>query len=279
MLKGEFTMKIDLHTHSYYSDGLYSPKELIELAKKQQVGCFALTDHDSVFGCDEIQKLAKGSSITVLNGMELSTEYKNKSVHIVCLFPHNEVPKQLVDFSYQKKEERKNRAIQMMNNIHEIYGLKIDIPLLLKESKVITRANMAYQLAKLNDMTLKEVEPFVDKDSKAYIPSTKLDLKEGLKFVKACGCLTILAHPCLLPSQIVEEIASFDIDGIEVYYPKNKVGDEAFFLELAKKHQLLISAGSDFHGDAGTKHAMLGTKTINEQQAKPIFERLGLRCL
>lgn len=272
-------MKIDLHTHSYYSDGLFSPKELIDIAIKQQVDCFALTDHDSVFGCEEIQKYAKKKNIFVLNGMELSTEYKGKSVHIVCLFQKNEVPKELIEFSYQKQEERKNRAIQMMQAIHDIYGLKIDIPKLIEESKVITRANMAYQLAKLNQMTLKEVEPFVDKDSKAYIPSTKLSLEDGLQFVKACGCLTILAHPCLLPAQIVEEIVSLKIDGIEAYYPKNKPGDEEYFLSLAQQHRLFISAGSDFHGDAGTKHAMLGTKTIDEKYFKPIVERLGIKWL
>lgn len=269
-------MKIDLHNHSVYSDGLFTPKELIDIAIKEQVDVFALTDHDSVFGCDELQELSKNSSVKVISGMELSTEYKNCSVHIVCLFPKNQVPQELLEFSKRKKEERKKRAIQMMQNVERIYGLKVDIPALIAENEVITRANMLYQIAKLNHLTQKEAEPYVDKTSKAYIPSTKLQTKDGVKFVKDLGCLTILAHPCLLPRNLVEEIVQFGVDGIEVNYPKNKDDDEVYFRKLAEKYHLFASAGSDFHGDSGTKHAMMGTSTLSEQEFLPIQERLCL---
>ena len=85
-------MKIDLHNHTTYSDGLFTPEELINIAIQQGVGCFAITDHDSVFGCDEIQEAAKKYDIHVISGMELSTYYKGEPVHIVCLFKNNIVP-------------------------------------------------------------------------------------------------------------------------------------------------------------------------------------------
>lgn len=270
-------MKIDLHNHTTYSDGVFSPKELVDIAKKQKVDCFALTDHDSVFGCAEIQPYAEKSQIKVLNGMELSTNYKGHSVHIVCLFPHNKVPEELIQFSLNKKEERKIRAIQMMKKIKEIYHLKMDLDELIRENEVITRANMGYHLAQYNGLTQKEAEPYIDQKSKAYIPSTKLSVEEGLKMVKNLGCLTILAHPCLLPREIVEEILPFGFDGIEVRYPKNQPGDEEYFQFLANQNHLLISAGSDFHGDQGTKHAMIGTSTLTEIEFRPILERLGMK--
>ncbi|MDE6656328.1 MAG: PHP domain-containing protein [Anaeroplasmataceae bacterium] len=270
-------MKIDLHNHTTYSDGLYTPKELVEIAKREGVDCFALTDHDSVFGCDEIQSYAKEAGLHVLSGMELSTDYKGHSVHIVCLFKNNIVPQELMNFSFQKKEERKDRAIKMMEKIKEIYQVKIDLKALLEENEVITRANMCYNIAKCNQISEREAEIYVDKNSKAYISSTKLSVEEGLKMVKRAGCFTILAHPCLLPKSIVEEIVSFGFDGIEVRYPKNQEGDEAYFKELASKYNLLISAGSDFHGDHGTKHAMIGTSTLTQEEFLPIQERLGLK--
>ena len=270
-------MKIDLHNHTSYSDGLYTPKELLEIAKRENVDCFALTDHDSVFGCEEIQVYAKNFNIHVLSGMELSTEYKGHSVHIVCLFQKNTVPQELIDFSHSKKEERKERAIKMMEKIKEIYKVKIDMKALLEENEVITRANMCYNIAKCNNISEREAEVYVDHKSKAYIPSTKLSVQEGLAMVKKAGCLTILAHPCLLPKNIVEEIISMGFDGIEIRYPKNQEGDEEYFRELALKYNLLISAGSDFHGDHGTKHAMIGTSTLNEEEFRPIKERLGIQ--
>ena len=270
-------MKIDLHNHTTYSDGLYTPKELVEIAKREGVDCFALTDHDSVFGCDEIQSYAKEAGLHVLSGMELSTDYKGHSVHIVCLFKNNIVPQELMNFSFQKKEERKDRAIKMMEKIKEIYQVKIDLKALLEENEVITRANMCYNIAKCNQISEREAEIYVDKNSKAYISSTKLTVEEGLKMVKRVGCFTILAHPCLLPKSIVEEIVFLGFDGIEVRYPKNQEGDEAYFKELASKYNLLISAGSDFHGDHGTKHAMIGTSTLTQEEFLPIQERLGLK--
>ncbi|MCM1130512.1 MAG: PHP domain-containing protein [Roseburia sp.] len=269
-------MKIDLHNHTSYSDGLYTPKELLEIAKREHVDCFALTDHDSVFGCEEIQSYAKECNIHVLSGMELSTEYKGHSVHIVCLFKNNIVPQELIDFSNSKKEERKERAIKMMEKIKEIYQVKIDMRALLEENEVITRANMCYNIAKCNNISEREAEIYVDHKSKAYIPSTKLSVQEGLAMVKKAGCLTILAHPCLLPKAIVEEIISMGFDGIEIRYPKNQEGDEEYFRRLALKYNLLISAGSDFHGDHGTKHAMIGASTLNEEEFRPIQERLEI---
>lgn len=268
-------MKIDLHNHSTYSDGLYTPKELIEIAKREKVDCFAITDHDSVFGCEEILKHVEGTGIQVICGMELSTEYKGFSVHIVCLFPKNSIPKEMLDFSFKKKKERELRAIQMMERIRDIYHLKIDLESLLKDNEIITRANMGYNIAKCNHISEKEAEVYIDNKSKAYIPSTKLTVEEGLDFVKKSDCVTILAHPCLLPRNIVEEIIQLGIDGIEVRYPKNKEFDEEYFTSLAKKYNLLISAGSDFHGDHGTKHAMMGTTTLNEKEFAPLRERLG----
>ena len=269
-------MKVDLHNHTNYSDGYYSPKEVVAAAIKNGVDCFAITDHDSVFGCDEIQEAAKDTKVKVINGMELSTEYKGKSVHLVCLFKNNIIPQKLVEFSYKMLEQRKERAIKMMSLVEKYYGLKIDIDLLISESKILTRGNMAVHLAKMNNLPLEEAHKYVSFSSKAYIPSTKLPTKEGLDFVKECGCLVILAHPCLLPKEYVEEICTFGLDGIEVKYPKNKVGDEEYFRALAQKYHLFVSAGSDFHGDT-LKHAMIGTCTLDAQEFAIIKERLNLQ--
>lgn len=270
-------MKIDLHNHTTYSDGLYTPEELLVIAKKQNIDILAITDHDSVFGCEEIQKLSIKYNIRVINGLELSTEYKKESVHIVCLFKNNEVPESFVTFSNNKKEERVTRAIKMMEAIKNIYGLKVDIKSLIEENEIVTRANMCYNIAKCNNISQKEAEPYVDKNSKAYIPSTNLSTEEGLRLAHEAGCITILAHPCLLPREYVEEIIKMGVDGLEVRYPKNKADDEEYFKSLTEKYNILASAGSDFHGDFGSKHAIIGTSTLSYLEFIPIMERLGLQ--
>ena len=124
-------------------------------------------------------------------------------------------------------------------------------------------------------MTYEQASFYVSNKSDAYIPSTKLDTRDGIKFAKRCGCVTILAHPCLLPKEIVNEIVTFGVEGIEVKYPSNQEGDEKYFRDLAKKHNLFISAGSDCHGDS--THAPIGTSTLDLEEFMPLAERIGFK--
>ena len=90
-------MKIDLHNHTIHSDGVLTEKELIERAIKNKVDIFALTDHDSVFGCLNIEMIAKDYNIKVIKGMELSTYYKGENIHIICLFKNNWLDRKLLN--------------------------------------------------------------------------------------------------------------------------------------------------------------------------------------
>lgn len=268
-------MKIDLHNHTNFSDGVYTPLELVKRAKQNNVDCFAITDHDSMFGCDETYEIGKKYNIDVIKGLELSTEHNDESIHIVCLFKHNIVPKELLDYSNFMVSSRKERAIKMMTRIHDIYGINVDLDSLLKSSKVITRGNMLRNIALANNMTFDEARFYISHESKAYIPSTKISVPDGLKLARKANCVVILAHPCLIKHTDVEEILKFGFDGIEAKYPKNKENDYDRFLKLAKKYNLLISAGSDCHGDES--HADIGTSTLNEDEFLPIKKALLLK--
>ena len=266
-------MKIDLHNHTNYSDGILTPLELLQHAKENNVEIMALTDHDSVFGCEEIYELSNKLGVKVIKGMELSTYYDNHPVHIVCLFKNNIIPEDMIKFSKEKDESRRNRAIKMMKKIRDIYGMKVDIDALLKESRIITRANMLRNVARCNNISNKEAAVYINNDSKAYIPSSKVSVEEGLAIAKKAGCFTILAHPCLSPDYVIDAIIGLGFDGIEVRYPSEK-NDEERFIKLAKEYNLMISAGSDCHGD--DTHAPIGTSTLNYEEFLPIANALNL---
>lgn len=268
-------MKIDLHNHTIHSDGVLTEEELVKRAVKNNVSIFALTDHDSVFGCENIEEIAKNYNVRVIKGLELSTIYKGESIHIVCLFKDNIVPKAMIDFSNEIKEKRLNRAILMLNNIHEIYGLKIDENELLADSEVLTRANILRHIAKLNNLTFDEANIYVIPSSKAYVPSTKMSVEEGLKLIHDANAIAILAHPCLIKNpDYVEEIIQLGFDGIEVRYPKYE-HLEPVFRKLAKKYNLLCSAGSDCHGDK--THEDIGTCTLDLDEFLPIADKLNFK--
>ena len=268
-------MKIDLHNHTIHSDGILTEEELIKRAVNNKVDIFALTDHDSVFGCDNIEKIAKNYNVRVIKGLELSTIYKGESIHIVCLFKDNIIPEKMIEFSNEYKNKRLKRAIDMLKKIHEIYGLKIDEKDLLADSEVLTRANIMRHIAKLNNLTFDEAKKYISPSSKAYIPSTKMTVEEGLKFIHDSNAIAILAHPCLIKNpDYVEELVKLGFDGIEVRYPKY-IHLEPHFRALANKYNLLCSAGSDCHGDE--THADIGTATIDESDFIPLANKLNFK--
>ena len=271
-------MKIDLHNHTFYSDGKYSPEELVLRAKRNGVDVFALTDHDSVFGCDEIEKIGEKYGIKVIKGMELSTYHKGESIHIVALFKNNIVPNELMEFSKKHLEARQIRAVKMMENIKNIYGLNMDIDELIKTSKVITRANMLRHIMKYNNMTRTEAIPYISKESKAFIPSTKMSVEDGLKLLRNSDTVVILAHPCLYTESFLDEILPLGFDGIEVKYPSPK-NDEAKMRKYQEKYNLLVSAGSDCHGEGEGvvgDHGDIGTSTLTLEEFLPIKKLLNL---
>ncbi|MGM9969028.1 MAG: PHP domain-containing protein [Anaeroplasma sp.] len=267
-------MKIDLHNHTIHSDGVLTTLELLNRATENKVDVLAITDHDSVYACKEYEDIIIKADVKIIKGMELSTVYNGESVHIVCLFKNNIIPKEMLDFSALMSEKRRIRAKNMLQNISSIYSLKTDFELLEKNSQVITRANMLRHIASLNNISYKEAKFYISNESKAYIPSTTLTVEEGLKFAKSLGCIAIFAHPCLIKNRAdVEKILAYGFDGIEVRYPSEK-NDESYFTALAKKYNLLISAGSDCHGDH--THADIGTCTLNYEEFMPILDRLGV---
>lgn len=269
-------MRIDLHNHTNHSDGVLTPKELLDRAIKNNVDIFALTDHDSVFGCDEIYELAKDTNVKVIKGMELSTTYKGESVHIICLFKGNVVPDIIRDFSVDMLNKRKERAIKMIEKIRDIYNVNVDVKELLEDGEIITRANMYRHILKHNNISESDASFMVSTESKGYIQSTKLSVEDGLTLAKSGGCITIFAHPCLVKEAYIEEILAYGFDGIEARYPSKK-NDELKYRELAKKYNLFISAGSDCHGDK--THADIGTCTLDEYEFEIIKNKLQIKEL
>ena len=267
-------MKIDLHNHSRYSDGINTVKELVDLAKEKGLDCFALTDHDSVFGVEEAYEYGKTQNLLVLKGVELSTYHKGQTVHIVALFKNNIMPKEMFDFSKSIIDGRINRAKKMMENIERIFGVNIDYDTLFNGATIVTRGNMFRCILSSNPGIDPEKASFMVSDnSPAYIPAGKTSTVDGLAFLKKLNAITILAHPTLIKNYR-EEIMGLGFDGIEARYPDNLEGEEEYFINYAKEHGMFISAGSDYHGDI--KHAMIGTSTLNEEEFLPIKKLLEI---
>lgn len=249
---------IDLHVHSNFSDGTCSPEELVDLAVDKGLSAFALTDHDTVAGVDtalSYQEKTK-SPVQVIPGIEISSDYKKKEIHMVGLFVdhHDE---NLIQTTSKFVNLRLHRNEEMVENFQ-----KAGIPMTLTDLQegnpdtVITRAHFARYLIKngIAKDTKEAFAVYLGEDSPYYVDRKLIDAVDAISLIKAAGGVPILAHPIhyhMEEKALHDMVAVFKehgLVGIEVKYSNHSSQDEIFVGHLAKEFHLLPSGGSDFHG-------------------------------
>ncbi|MDD6810853.1 MAG: PHP domain-containing protein [Lachnospiraceae bacterium] len=249
--------QIDLHVHSNKSDGTYAPFELVDYALQKGLSAFALTDHDTTDGLDEALSYAEGKPIEVIPGIEFSTEYEGKDVHIVGLYiSYNDPVFQAKLQSFV--DSRINRNIKMCRNLQEA-GIDITFDKLCEENPgaVITRAHYAAYLEKYGYVTSRAdaFAKYIGDHCKYFVPREKVTPVQAIELILKAGGVPILAHPPLYHmgkdrlDRLVSTLKEAGLMGIEVLYATYNIQDERDMLRLAKKYELLYSGGSDFHGE------------------------------
>ena len=260
--KREALAPIDLHVHSNCSDGTCTPTELVDHAMEKGLAAFALTDHDSVDGLEEAILYAdrlrtKSSAVPeVVPGIELSSEYHGQDIHVVGLYInyHDQIfLSKIRDFV----ESRANRN-QKMCALLQKAGIPVTYEELLTAypDSVITRAHYAgYMLEKGYVKSRQEAfERYVGDHAPCYIPREKITPAQAVQLIRQAGGAPILAHPILYHmseehlDELVRELKEFGLMGIEAVYSTYSPADERQIRGLAKKYDLLVSGGSDFHG-------------------------------
>lgn len=267
--------KVDFHVHSTCSDGLLTPENVVKRAYEKSVKYLALTDHDTVSGLDIAKAKAKSLGINFIPGIELSTNYNKESIHILGFFKDESYKdKKLIDYLNELKERRDIRAIKMIEKLKEEFNIIIDKDKLFKKANggVIARPHIAYEIIESGyNYTKDEIfKKLIGKDCPAYVPTTKISPEEGINILRKHNALVFLAHPILIKKSPLTDFLSFGFDGIEGVYFQNSKDDEKRFINFALENNLLISAGSDCHGDfnGDTRHGDIGCMDLEEKYLK-----------
>lgn len=253
---------VDLHVHSDKSDGSVSPSGLVELAVQKGLRAFALTDHDTIDGLDEaIAAAASHPELEVIPGIELSSEYHGKDIHIVGLYLdyRNEAfLAQLCVF----QNSRVTRNEKMCNNLREA-GIDITFAKLQAEypDSVITRAHYArYLLSHGYVQSLPEAfDRYIGDHTRYFVPREKITPVQAVELILKAGGIPILAHPTLYHmsdahlEELVVLLKDAGLVGMECIYSTFTPAEEREMKRLADRHGLLYSGGSDFHGKAKPK--------------------------
>ena len=271
----------DLHTHSLYSDGTCMPGELIRMAEDAGLGAVALCDHNTVAGLPEFLEAAKGTDVEAVPGIEFSTEYRGKELHILGLFirpEHYGAVSDLVNEALQQKEQSNLDLIWNLNRA----GICLDYDRIKTESSgTINRAVIASAIVQsgycenINDVFRDWLAP----EKGYFTPPKRPDAYEVIRFVKSIGAVAVLAHPFLNLEE--QELRTFlsqaeGLDGMEVYYPLFDDDQTKLAEQIAEEYGLIKSGGSDFHG-ANKPDIRLGTGRGNLNVPMGCLEELKCR--
>ena len=247
----------DLHTHSYYSDGTCSPREIIDRALEAGLSAVALTDHNTTAGLSEFSEYAADKGIEAIAGVELSTDFGERELHIVGLYVKPEYYAEINELTaaMQRRKEAANRAL-----IDKLCALGMDIS--YERASVgargqLNRAHIAHEMCRMGyvDSISDAFRRYLDPKLGIYEPPVKLDVFETIKYLRKIGAVPVLAHP-FYSLESVENIERFlsmavptGLVGIESRYSTHTPQMSENIAAFAKKYSITESGGSDFHGE------------------------------
>lgn len=240
----------DLHLHTSFSDGKLSPEQIVLRAKCSRLSAIAITDHDTIDGIDSAIKAGKKYNLEIIPGIELSAETDTEEVHILGFYIDWCNP-DLQDKINELMESRRIRLIKMIDNLNEI-GIKLECETVLNKSSSasIGRPHLALALVESGYVsTVSEAfNKFLNNSSPIYVAKQKLHPASAIKMILSAGGIPVLAHPGYMQQNTLEELISCGLMGLEAFHPCLEIQISNYYCELAKKYNLLITGGSDFHG-------------------------------
>jgi len=273
------TPRIDLHMHTTYSDGFYSPLELIQKVNERNLDIISITDHDSVNAIEEAITIGNDFGVKVIPGLEISTDIEDKEVHLLGYFidiNHPELKKYLSFF----REERYYRATRIVNKLNKI-GIEITIDDVMEVAKnsAVGRPHIAMALLKLGvvDEYYEAFEKYLRDNGPAYERKIHVSPQSALKLISDAGGLSFIAHPGHLKESILMNLINAGIDGIEVIHPSHNEYQQKFYRGIVSQYCLLESGGSDFHGGKKGDENNLGAYLLNPQRLDDMRQILATK--
>lgn len=252
----------DLHTHTNASDGLKTPEELVSDASRIGLSCLAITDHDTTDGLNAGIQAGCVLGIRVIPGIEINTQWAKEEIHLLGYFIDYKLD-WLQHMLIRIRDTRLCRGEGMVKKLNTLYGFDIAFEEVQQEagSGAIARPHIARVMVRKGYVKYvsEAFDRYLGTDSPAYMDRFRLTPGEGIDAIQRAGGAAVLAHPGLLPDpRLVDRIINAGIQGIEVYHSKHSKAQTDYFQGLCRRHGLLTTGGSDWHGEAGEGGSDLG---------------------
>jgi len=250
-------MKCDLHIHTYYSDGVFSPEKIVDTAIDIGLNAIALTDHDNILSCavarDYLKKTGKEDKLEVIQGVEINTLYKNKEVHILGYFMDINDS----DFKTLLKNQQTARVEQtkeIITLLAKKEGIKIkydDIKKQVAEGGSIGRPHIAKAITQAGGTSsvIEAYAKYIHDDSPVYVPRKTVSPYDAVEIIYDAGGVPVIAHPHDLDiaEPLIKDLMTVGLRGIEAYHRKHSPACVEYFSSMAEELGLIVTGGSDFH--------------------------------
>ncbi len=265
----------DLHIHTEFSDGTFSPKQVVEEAVKQQLRTIAVTDHDNIDALETTSKICDQYGIEFIPAVELSSFFDPVDIHILGYYIDTKsiaLREKLADLRYERIE----RIKKIVGKLHK---LKIDIDpqevLDVAGKGVAGRVHIADVLCKKGYCsTIQECfNTYLADYGPTHVPKVSLSLEHAIELVISAGGVPVFSHPGVTKrDDLIPKMIGYGLQGIEAFYPTHQPDVVKRYVRLAQKHDLVITGGSDCHGDR-KPDITLGSVTIEDSLVEKIKER------
>ncbi|MBI5427232.1 MAG: PHP domain-containing protein [Nitrospinae bacterium] len=280
------TKKSEIHMHSNFSDGEFSPEELVSIAERNRVSILSLTDHDTFAGIGGFLAAARGRGIVAFPGIEITVLYRDFNLHLLGYFENEEsIRPELRGKVQRMKDQREGRMRDLIVRINEVVPERFRGTVLFDNvtraaEGVVARPHLAREMTRLGIVSNSN-EAFEKYLVKYNIEKKNLDIGEAIHLVRQSQGVPVLAHPgerqysLYAPEKgrdyddveaMLEELKSLGLLGLECIYPYHeKIGKVAYYKKLAKKSGLIVTGSRDFHGFSAHQRAnILGSTSMDD---------------
>jgi predicted metal-dependent phosphoesterase TrpH len=272
---------IDLHAHTTASDGRSTPRELVERARAVGITTIAVTDHDTMAAVPETAALAESAGLGFVPGIEITSVSRGKDAHVLGYFLSADAPG-LSELITDQRRRRVERAREIGRRLEQM-GAPIDVDALLasagdRSGKAIARPQIAQALIAAGHVaTVAEAfDRFLGENCAAYVPHTGASPAEVVKLIAAGGGIASLAHPGhLKQDDVIPELVEAGMAALEVYHSSHDEAATAHYLQIARRHALAVTGGSDYHGEGVRRAEFFGVVNLPEQEFLGFLKRAG----
>jgi predicted metal-dependent phosphoesterase TrpH len=241
----------DLHLHTNFSDGTYTPEELAGHAHRCGLKAIALTDHDTMEGCARTAAACAGLGVEFIPGTELTCEHEGHELHLLGYYLDSENPRLAAELT-KFQAVRQGRISEMVAHLNELkIPIQAEAVFALANCRSPGRPHVARALVAGGWCSnLDEAfERFLKKGRPAWVPKFKISAMDAVELIHQAGGLAVMAHPGLNHhDELIAILVAAGMDGLECFHSKHSTSATQRYLEIADRHRLLVTGGSDCHG-------------------------------